>query len=37
MSMSKTVSSKWLNARPKKVEEYEPGREEAWVLVLTFF
>lgn len=29
MFMSKTVGSKWLNARPKKVEEYEPERQEA--------
>lgn len=37
MSMCKTVSGKQLNTRLKKVEEYEPGRQEAWVLMLTFF
>lgn len=35
--MSKTMSGKQLNARLKEAEEYKPGRQEAWVLMLTFF
>lgn len=31
------MSRKQLNTRLKKVEEYEPGRHEAWVMVLTLF